>query len=503
MRRVLFGGTVLALLLSPAVGRVKADGPAFVVQDLGAIDGNVPNVTGINTSGQVSGWYSAADGDHAVRYTDGKGWVAIPGLESMSAYALGINDHGDVAGYAILPTGDMRAFRYVDGSPVEFIDPMPGGSFTLATGINNAGDITGYGNDSTGVHGFRRAPGAAPQSLMGLGGSFSAGCAINDNGDVAGTAMTAAGVQHAFRETSTGSVVDISGLNGSSSFSTSCGIDAAGAISGQGATSTGAMHAFLFTTGTPSDVDSLGSASSVGSGIAAGIMVGTSTASDGSQLAFRYTTDDGMVDLNTLLPDGSGWELAMANAVNASGTIVGEGLFNGNFAAYRMAPVAASEPPPPADTTAPTIASVSVSPAQIHPDKRMVPVTVSVTAADDSGSDPSCSITSITSTHADGNDAEITGDLTASVRAELDPRGETRTYTLEVTCGDAAQNVTTGTVTVDVKGARRLAHGKAIRVAHRLWKFHGRHHGNRGGKDHDNGKANGNGQGHGNGHGRS
>src|SRR5207249_7039187 len=44
--------------------------------------------------------------------------------------------------------------------------------------------------------------------------------------------------------------------------------------------------------------------------------------------AFLYR-DGAMIDLNDLLPVGSGWVLTWAAAINNSGQIVGRGLYNG------------------------------------------------------------------------------------------------------------------------------------------------------------------------------
>jgi hypothetical protein len=43
-----------------------------------------------------------------------------------------------------------------------------------------------------------------------------------------------------------------------------------------------------------------------------------------------------MLDLNALIPSGSGWELLEAYGINDSGEIVGEGLLNGRSHAFRL-----------------------------------------------------------------------------------------------------------------------------------------------------------------------
>ena len=50
--------------------------------------------------------------------------------------------------------------------------------------------------------------------------------------------------------------------------------------------------------------------------------------------AFVYTPSGGMVDLNSLIPAGSGWTLNSAEGVNDSGEITGSGTFNGVTEAF-------------------------------------------------------------------------------------------------------------------------------------------------------------------------
>ena len=91
----------------------------------------------------------------------------------------------------------------------------------------------------------------------------------------------------------------------------------------------------------------------------------------------------------------------------------------------------------------------------------MVSVTVTVAATDDSGAAPTCRIISVTSNEsADGAgdtapDWEITGALSANLRAERSGQGSGRIYTIVVECKDASGNAATGSVTVTVPGSQR------------------------------------------------
>jgi hypothetical protein len=111
-----------------------------------------------------------------------------------------------------------------------------------------------------------------------------------------------------------------------------------------------------------------------------------------------------------------------------------------------------------ADTEPPTISSVTASPSVLWPaNHKMVPVTVTIVASDDTGV-VSSRIISVTSSEPDNGlgdgdtagDIQITGDLSLLLRAERSGKGNGRTYTITVECQDEAGNASTGTTTVTV-----------------------------------------------------
>lgn len=112
------------------------------------------------------------------------------------------------------------------------------------------------------------------------------------------------------------------------------------------------------------------------------------------------------------------------------------------------------------DTTPPSITSVTASPDMLWPpNHKMAAVTIQVDASDicDGGA-PGCEITAISSNEPinssdDGDTApdwEITGPLTANIRAERSGTGTGRTYTLDVTCTDEQGHATVSSTTVTV-----------------------------------------------------
>ncbi len=110
------------------------------------------------------------------------------------------------------------------------------------------------------------------------------------------------------------------------------------------------------------------------------------------------------------------------------------------------------------DVTPPTL-SVTVTPAVLHPaNHKMVAVRVTAQVSDAGDPSPVTKIVAITSNEpvngtGDGNtsvDWQITGPLTANLRAERSGNGSGRIYTITVESRDASGNVATRTVTVSV-----------------------------------------------------
>jgi hypothetical protein len=441
MKRYAFALMTVLLVLLPWRQTVRADPARYTIENLGNAAGLVPTITGINASGQLSGFVNAPEGPRAVRYTDGRGWEPVPGMETAYSQANGINTAGDLAGFHITSAGELRAFRYRDGAGAEDIAPLPGGSFTVAYAINTAGDVVGYGDTTSGIVAFLASPGVPAVALPSLGGSFALACGVNDARQIAGSSANADGVQHAMRIDFGQPPIDIQSFNGATGFSAACAIDADGRVGGQ-ADGVDGTHAFRFD-GTLRDLHTpFATTLSATESVAAGVSVGWFSLEDGSTHAFANSDADGSVDLNTVVDGAAGWTLSSAKAVNADGVIVGEGSFGGAPALFRLTRV----PSTPEDTTAPAINALSASPNVIVPaNEAMVPVTISVSASDDVDPKPVCSIAGIDTHGAPSSAAVVTSTLTGSVRAS-----GRALYSFAVRCVDATGNAATASVDVAV-----------------------------------------------------
>ncbi len=441
MRRTILAGFTAALLVClPAMKRVGAEAPLYTVQDLGTLNGLVPQVTGLNASGEVSGYVNDPDtGPHAARFRDGA-WAYVPGLENRMSIALGINDHGDLVGYLLHDTGYWRAYRYVDGTGVEMIDPLPGGNSSFGMAINNDGEVVGSGDTPEGNRAWRASRGLPARALPTFdGGSFGMASSVNDAGQVAGTGSLADGSQHAFRAEADGTLTDL-GAFPDGSVSVAAGIDGAGRVAGRANRNDGNFRAFRYAGGMV-DLDSFDGLQSSAEGTSNGTTVGWFTSSTTFENhAFAHTVADGAFDLNTRIPADSGWLLTQAKAVNANGQIIGSGMLNNEPHPFLLTLAV------PPDVTAPTINSVTVTPASIAPpNKAMVPVSVAVNAVDDRDMAPTCSINSVDGHGAPAANFSVTGPLTGSVRAVGGS-----IYTFFVTCTDAAGNAAVSSANVVV-----------------------------------------------------
>jgi hypothetical protein len=112
-----------------------------------------------------------------------------------------------------------------------------------------------------------------------------------------------------------------------------------------------------------------------------------------------------------------------------------------------------------ADVEPPRITSAVANPNVLWPpDHRIVPVSVSVTATDDTDPQVDCRMIAVQSNEPDNglgdgdaaNDIEITGPLTLNLRAERSGKGSGRVYTITVECVDEVGNKSTKTTTVTV-----------------------------------------------------
>jgi probable HAF family extracellular repeat protein len=238
---------------------------------LGSIDGGASEAFDINDSGQVVG--SSDSGQYAFIWDSGSHMQSIGNLGSTCcSIAWGINNLGQVVGESY-DGSTNRAFLWDSVSGMQPLSTPNDGSWSRANAINNSGQIAGEDWNS-GTQAFMWDNGN-PQSI-GLTDSFAFD--INDNGQITGSIKTGSGFNDhlAYTWDSSGGVQYLGTLSGT--FSEAFGINSSGQIVGRSD-----YNAFIWESGT------------------------------------------GMIDLNNLIPESSGWHLEYANDINDLGQIVGYG----------------------------------------------------------------------------------------------------------------------------------------------------------------------------------
>jgi len=420
------GGVAFALNASAVVvGTTGAEAPrmAFLtlfgsgpmlLPGLGGVDAD-DLALGVHPDGWAVGTSRVDFSPRPVRFESGSAIDLAPNAGSGVAHA--VNDAGAIAGWVTDPA--TTAVLWSNGSRTD----VPGTFYAQAYALNNAGVLTGtyYSAAHNALRAFTWSAGSAPVVLPSLGGITAEGHGINDHGDVVGDSYRASSFDEiAALWTATGTLVDLGTLGGASS--------------------------------SARDINNHRQ------------IVGFALNAAGEPRAFVSSAGGAMVDLNTLLPAGSGWVLQSANAINDAGQIAGEGTFGGERRAFLLTPPVAS------DTTPPVVSSVTTTPDSIWPPKhQMVDVTVTTVATDDSGETPTCTVQGVASSEpdnggGDGNsswDTEVVGPAHVRVRAERSGPSGARVYTVTVECTDGAGNAATAAGTVTVGEGSALLKAKA------------------------------------------
>lgn len=392
-------GLLALLMLNVGIQQpARGGGASYTVQNVGFVydqAGIPPQLPRMNASGVVAGFSDdplepVSDYQPARSQAPGVGGDPdrtghLAGTAFGAAY--GINDTGNMVGLAVPGTGSSTfGFFSTGGAPQALSGRTKSSLRTTARDINNAGQMCGASTNDSGAA-ETAVLWSTPGSLISLGtlgGSTSFSYGINQTGQVTGRSELAfaprpgprgPGVTHAFRYTSGSGMQDLGVLSGGS-FSAGHDINGSGVVCG-GSSANGDDDFFAFRQAGTGPMQSLGALQTGGSSDAFGInSAGTivGCASVGSiDHAFIWTQSGGMVDLNTLIPSGSGWVLICATDINDQGMICGFGTFNGEDAVWRLIPSG------PADTEDPNISGCSVSPRSVAYSGGTVTVTATIT----------------------------------------------------------------------------------------------------------------------------
>lgn len=360
MFRLPKAGIVLVIFLTIWLGcatTAQADPFVFTITNLGTLGGNTSAANGINDSGQVVGVSTIPGGrERAFLYNNGV-MQNLGTLGRETSVAYDINNSGQVTGAVYNGDEDFGfAFLY-EGGTMQLLPSLPCGPpsrpapcLSNGYGINNSGQIVGRYLANFGPSEALLYSDGTPQSITPADSIRGVAFNINDSGQVVGFRDSFDDRREAFLYNSASGEQQLLGLG------IALGINNSGQVVGctnaparifSGVNCTG--QAFLYSDEVRQDLGTLGGTSSAAYSINdSGQVVGVSSIMGGVRHAFLYA-DNMMLDLNNLIPTGSGWVLSVANDINNLGQIVGTGIFGGQQRAFLLTPF--QQQPVPEPTT--------------------------------------------------------------------------------------------------------------------------------------------------------
>jgi probable HAF family extracellular repeat protein len=305
------------------IGRVD---PVLGIDELRAVVWKNGHITNLGTFG---GAHSLATTINNIGQVVGMALNNIPDPFSFIDFMLAGSSNGTQA----------RAFLW-EGGPLQDLGTL-GGNDAFANLVNDRGQIAGTSYTNNTPNPTTGFPTVDPflwdhgmmVDLGSLGGTFAAVNDLNDRSEVVGLSFLEGDQTfHAFLWTPTNGMQDLPTLGGN--FAEATVINEAGDVVGWSTTlGDQALHSFLWRRGELTDLGTVGNdpCSEDAAINSAGQIVGDSLGSDcNTRLhAFLWERGGPMVDLNSLIPDGSSLHMVWGLAINDGGEITGIGVPSG------------------------------------------------------------------------------------------------------------------------------------------------------------------------------
>jgi probable HAF family extracellular repeat protein len=301
----------------------------YKVIDLGTLGGAGSAAYGINNNTQIVGeslYSNAANNEHAFLWSGGN-MIDLGTLGGPNSVATASDIQGKVVGASDI-AGKRHAFMYENGIMTD-MNPLLSSSHSAATDINAKGQIVGgavfdiSGQDEL-MHAFLFDTTSGKVKDLGTlpGRQRSIAMAVNDNGQVVGGSRHAGVADgHPFLYDK-GKMIDLT----PNSLGTAWALNNLGQVVGASTP----QGAFIYHNGQLKYINVSGLPYGIND---SGQVVGSLGPGAG---AWMWSEQQGFIDLNTLLPSNSGWELNGADAINEQGEIVGVGQFMGDAHAYLL-----------------------------------------------------------------------------------------------------------------------------------------------------------------------
>ncbi len=326
--------------------------PSFELTDLGTLGGNAAFALGINNRGDIVGTSrltSSARPQLAFLAERGSSELRDLGTLDGSTFsrAFRVNQSGEAVGEAFTPAGASRAVLWRNGE----LEELAPGVSAVANDINNRGQVVGTSGGQAVL--WDRGTMTALGAISNDPAATSRGNAIAENGRVVGLAQTdilsefGSRVSHAFLWDGR-RMIDLGALADPTNFSVAYGVNPRSEVVGESVVGGGTYHAFVWRNGSMRDIHpaELGIRHSRANDInASGDIVGWVSTFFGFPTfgaAAAVLWRDGVAhDLNALV-EAEGWDLRAAMGINDRGQIVGYGLKDGQTRAFLLEPAAGS-----------------------------------------------------------------------------------------------------------------------------------------------------------------
>jgi probable HAF family extracellular repeat protein len=315
-------------------GQLFAGPTAYKIVDLGALRGAEFMVPyGVNSDNQVVG-LAVMENDtfRAFLWQNGK-VQDLGALGGQEAVANGINDRGQVTGTALTADGTAHAFIWQDGKMRDLTPER--GSYSFAGGINDRGQVVGtsYNGKEDVFRAVLWTDGKQKEIGVLPGDNESIGVAVNAKGEAVGDSTPDLDSWRPF--ISRGSSPELIATPTGAGYVT--GINVAGQVVGmveQGEN----IRAYTTINGRSALLPTLGGEDNIALAVNnSGIAIGLTT-TRGDDLRACGWQNGRAVDLNSLLPANSGWQLLFAFGIGNKNQIVGIGIHNRELRAFLLAP---------------------------------------------------------------------------------------------------------------------------------------------------------------------
>jgi uncharacterized repeat protein (TIGR01451 family) len=342
----------------------------YAITELLPAPGAVGSVAfGMNDQGIVVGASVLSDGSLVATAWENGTLIPLAPLNGYaSSVAYAVNEGGTIVGASIEAGAQLnehglsmrrsrrQATGWLAGLPHDLGIVL---AFSEAFDIDDAGRVVGsFDAGHMLPQAFVKEPGAAELSPTPAPvGTVSAAYGAHQQAGVVGAFLTAGHETHAFL-LNAGVVTDLPRLGGH--VASAQDLNGAGDIVGWSTLSAApgaipAFHACLWHNGVATDLQPTMSGGNSGiPGIPGGDMLSSAAAAineagtvigillvGGLGSAFVWTAQDGMLDLNQLVSQSSGWRLGAASAIDSAGRIAGLGFLTGQRRAFLLTPVPA------------------------------------------------------------------------------------------------------------------------------------------------------------------